>query len=403
MLFTPFTFPNGQSAKNRIFKSAMEEQLARHNAPTDSLVRLYDIWAKGGAGVLVTGNVMVSAKGKGSIHDVVLTDESSMPALQDWAKAGTQDGTLLIMQINHAGKQSPKVLSPTPVAPSAVPLKGMESMINPPRELSEEEIITIIRQFARTAQIAEKAGFSGVQIHGAHGYLVSQFLSPHHNQRSDKWGGSLENRMRFLLEIYQAIRAVVGKGFLVGVKLNSADFQKGGFDETDSIAVVATLSELGIDFIEISGGNYESPAMFAPKESTRKREAFFIDYAQKVRAVSQVPLIITGGFRSQSAMNDALTGGDLDLVGIARPFALMPDLPKRLQNGTYTPVDTPRIVTGFHPVDSKVGAVLELQWYMEQMKLIAQDKAPNPKLSPWKVLAKTLWENGKAGLATGRV
>lgn len=276
-------------------------------------------------------------------------------------------------------------------------------MINPPRELSEEEIITIIRQFARTAQIAEKAGFSGVQIHGAHGYLVSQFLSPHHNQRSDKWGGSLENRMRFLLEIYQAIRAVVSKDFLVGVKLNSADFQKGGFDETDSIAVVATLSELGIDFIEISGGNYESPAMFAPKESTRKREAFFIDYAQKVRAVSQVPLIITGGFRSQSAMNDALTGGDLDLVGIARPFALVPDLPKRLQNGTYTPVDTPRIMTGFNPVDSKVGAVLELQWYTEQMKLIAQDKAPDPKLSPWKVLAKTLWENGKAGLVTGRV
>ena len=402
MLFQPFTFKNGQTAKNRFFKSAMEEQLAKHSQPTEQLVRLYDTWAKGGAGVLVTGNVMVADNGKGSIDDVVLTDGRSMDTLKAWAKAGTQNDTLLIMQINHAGKQSPKVINPVPVAPSAVALKGMDGFINPPRALADNEIETIIQEFIQTAKIAEQAGFSGVQIHGAHGYLVSQFLSPHHNQRTDKWGGSLENRMRFLVEIYQGIRAVVRPEFLVGLKLNSADFQKGGFDENDSIQVVQKMSELGIDFIEISGGNYESPEMLTAKASTQKREAFFIDYAEKARKVSQVPLIITGGFRSQLAMNDALNSGHLDFIGIARPLALMPDLPNQIKNGTYQTITTERIKTGFAPADKKLGAVLEMDWYMYQMALIGQGKQPNPKLSPWKVLLKTLWENGKAGLSTGR-
>ena len=402
MLFQPFTFKNGQTAKNRFFKSAMEEQLAQHNQPTAQLVRLYDTWAQGGTGVLVTGNVMVADNGKGSINDVVLSDERSMDTLKAWANAGTQNDTLLIMQINHAGKQSPKVINPTPVAPSAVALQVMDGFINPPRALADNEIETIIQEFIQTAKIAEQAGFSGVQIHGAHGYLVSQFLSPHHNQRTDKWGGSLENRMRFLVEIYQGIRAVVSPSFLVGLKLNSADFQKGGFDENDSIQVVQKMSELGIDFIEISGGNYESPEMLTAKASTKQREAFFIDYAEKARKVSQVPLIITGGFRSEQAMNDALNSGHLDFIGIARPLALMPDLPNKIKNGTYQTITTERIKTGFAPVDKKLGAVLEMDWYMYQMALIGQGKQPNPKLSPWKVLLKTLWENGKAGLSTGR-
>ncbi len=402
MLFQSFSFSNGKTAKNRFFKSAMEEQLAQQNQPTMSLVQLYDSWAKGGAGVLVTGNVMVAENGKGSINDVVLTDERSLPTLQQWAKAGTQNDTLLIMQINHAGKQSPKVLSPTPVAPSEVALQGMDGFINPPRALTEPEIDALIQQFATTAKIAEKAGFSGVQIHAAHGYLISQFLSPHHNRRQDKWGGSLENRMRFLVDIYHAIRAVVQPDFLVGLKLNSADFQKGGFDETDSLQVVQKMAELGIDFIEISGGNYENPEMLSVKDSTRKREAFFLDYAEKARAICPVPLIITGGFRSESAMNEALQSGHLDFIGIARPFALLPDLPNQIKQGSYRTLETHRIKTGFAPVDNKLGAVLEMDWYMAQMRLIGQGKQPNLKLSPWKVLFKTLWENGKAGLSTGR-
>lgn len=402
MLFQSFTFPNGTTAKNRFFKSAMEEQLAIDNQPTQTLVNLYRTWALGGAGVLVTGNVMVSPNGKGLVGDVVVSDDRSLPMLKAWADAGKTAGTLMIMQINHAGKQSPKAVNREPVAPSAVPLVGMDGFINPPRALQAVEIEQIIGEFITTAQIAQKAGFSGVQIHAAHGYLISQFLSPHHNQRNDEWGGSLDNRMRFLIKIYEGIRASVRPDFLVGVKLNSADFQKGGFDENDSLAVVAKLSELGIDFIEISGGNYESPQMLTAKQSTKEREAFFIDYVKKMRKISQVPLIITGGFRSKQAMNEALTSGDLDLVGIARPFALVPDLPKQIQNGTYRTLTTNRIQTGIAFIDKKAGAMLEMNWYMSQMRLIGEGKSPNPDLSAWQVLFKTLWDNGKAGLSTGR-
>lgn len=402
MLFESFTFKKGVTAKNRFFKSAMEEQLAEQNGVSRKLVKLYDTWAKGGAGVLVTGNVMVSTSGKGSVDDVVLADDSDLPMLTGWAMAGTQNDTLLIMQINHAGKQSPKAVNAEPVAPSAVPLKGMDGFINPPRALSIDEIQTLVQQFATTARIAEQAGFSGVQIHAAHGYLISQFLSPRHNRRDDEYGGSLENRMRFLIEIYQAIRQAVSDKFLVGVKLNSADFQKGGFDESESVQVIAKLSELGIDFIEVSGGNYESPAMLNNKKSSQKREAYFLDYAHKARAVSQVPLIITGGFRSQSAMEDALNSGELDFIGIARPLAVVPDLPNQIQNNTYQTVELPPIRTGVAKLDKSLGSILEMGWYMYQMEQIGKGREPNANTSAWKILLRTLIENGKAGLKTSR-
>ncbi|MCW9731984.1 NADH:flavin oxidoreductase/NADH oxidase family protein [Avibacterium sp. 20-15] len=403
MLFESFTFKNGKTAKNRFFKSAMEEQLAANNHVSGQLVKLYDTWAKGGAGILVTGNVMICQQGKGSPDDVVQSDDGDLPMLKKWATAGTQDNTLLIMQINHAGKQSPKALNAEPVAPSAVPLSGMESFFNPPRALTIPEIHTLIAQFAKTAQLAEQAGFSGVQIHAAHGYLISQFLSPHHNRRDDEYGGSLDNRMRFLVAIYQAIRAAVQPEFLVGVKLNSADFQKGGFDESESVQVIAKLSELGIDFIEVSGGNYESPVMLSSKPSSQKREAYFLDYAQKARTVSQVPLIITGGFRSQSAMNDALTSGELDFVGVARPFALVPDLPNQIQAGTYQTVELKPVATGVAKIDEKMGSVLEMGWYMYQMARMGVGKKPDPNTSAWRILWRTLWQNGKAGLKSSRV
>ncbi|HHF6595273.1 TPA: hypothetical protein ACPP6Z_001604 [Haemophilus influenzae] len=192
---------------------------------------------------------------------------------------------MLIMQINHASKQSSAVVNKTPLAPSTVPLVGMDGFINPPRELTADEINGFVQQFVQTVKIAEQECFSGVQIHAAHGYLIRQFLSLHHNRRQDQWSCNLENRMSFLLEIYTAIRTAVGKNFLVGVKLNSADFQD-SFDESESVQVVQKLSEMGINFIEVSSGNYESPQILSTKDSTRKLEAFFIDYAEKARAVS---------------------------------------------------------------------------------------------------------------------
>src|SRR5262249_42663702 len=150
--------------------------------------------------------------------------------LTQWARAATDAGAQIWMQLNHPGKQSPKGLNAYNVSPSAIPFrKDMAAFFDAPRELTNSQIEEIVQRFGRSAAIAKKAGFSGVQIHGAHGYLVSQFLSPHHNQRTDEWGGSAEKRRKFALAVYAEMRRQVGKDFPIGIKLNSADFQRGGF------------------------------------------------------------------------------------------------------------------------------------------------------------------------------
>lgn len=403
-LNTPLTLPNGQTVKNRLFKAAMSEQISAGNRPDAVYAELYRTWARGGAGILVTGNVMVDYTALGSADDVVIEDERDLDLLKNWAAAGTADNTLLLMQINHPGKQSPKDLSPAPVAPSAVPLGGgMAKFFNPPKALDDNDILMLIERFGKAAAIAEKAGFSGVQIHAAHGYLISQFLSPLHNRRTDKWGGNLENRMRFLLEIFRNIRNRTAKHFIVSVKLNSADFQKGGFSEEDSVRVVEKLVQEGVDLVEISGGNYESPAMLdGMRESTRQREAYFLDYADKVRAVCSVPLVITGGFRSQAAMEEAVESGKLDMVGLAKPFAIVPDLPNRIFNGGYQTLATPLRRTGVAAVDKMFGPMIELNWYMHQMKRIGRGLPPQPGKSAWYIFFRMLLTQGKGAFKRER-
>ncbi|MEC8429016.1 MAG: NADH:flavin oxidoreductase/NADH oxidase family protein, partial [Pseudomonadota bacterium] len=251
------TLPCGASAKNRLFKSAMSEQLADadHN-PSGKLFKLYQTWAEGGIGICVSGNIMVDRNALGEPKNVVLDEQSNLDRFRRWASAATQNGTEFWAQLNHPGKQIPNFLNKQPVAPSAIPLgNGLDKAFNCPRELTDNEIEAIIQRFATSAKLAQQAGFTGVQIHSAHGYLVNQFLSPHHNRRTDRWGGPLENRMRFLMEIYHNIRKAVGEDFPVAIKLNSADFQKGGFSEEDFLLVVQELDKLGIDLIEVSGGN----------------------------------------------------------------------------------------------------------------------------------------------------
>lgn len=404
LLNQPIRLPNGQTFKNRFFKGAMSEQLAEDHRPSEGLISLYRRWAEGGAGVLVTGNVMVDRRALGGPKDVVVEDERDLPMLRRWAEAGKAQGTTLLMQINHPGKQSPKDLSPEPVAPSAVALGGsLAKFFNPPRALSETEIEELIERFANTARIAEKAGFSGVQIHAAHGYLISQFLSPLHNQRQDQWGGDLDNRMRFLLEIYRQIRARTSRDFIVGVKLNSSDFQRGGFSEAESIQVVEKLVEAGVDSIEISGGNYESPAMLeGVKSSTKAREAYFLDYAAQVRKVCPIPLTVTGGFRSEQAMNAAIESGQVDLIGLAKPFAIMPDLPNRILQGNYQTLQLKPIRTGLKKIDSVIGSTLEMGWYFYQMERLSQGKAANLNYSPWRLLFRILWQQGRKGFRKER-
>ncbi|AZT85122.1 NADH:flavin oxidoreductase/NADH oxidase family protein [Marinobacter sp. NP-4(2019)] len=385
-LSQPLTLRNGAVIPNRFAKSAMSETLGTiDNRVTKDLVRLYRTWAEGGTGLSITGNVMVDRRHIGEPQNVVLEDERDLELLKAWAEAGKVGGNQIWMQLNHPGKQSPKMLNRDPVSPSAVPFrKEMRSMFATPRALTGPEIEDIIRRFAKSAAIAEKAGFSGVQIHGAHGYLVSQFLSPHHNQRSDEWGGTAEKRMRFVLEVYKAIRGATGDGFNVGIKLNSADFQRGGFTEEESLAVIEALADRGIDLVEISGGNYENPAMAKGagvgkengevKQSTLAREAYFLEFAEKVRERVDVPLMVTGGFRTETGMADAITSGATDLVGIARPLAVEPDCPKRIMAGeSFTSAVKP-IKTGIRLIDDM--ALMEVSWYTRQLGRMGKGKSP---------------------------
>lgn len=394
-LDTPLTLKNGTVIRNRFVKSAMSEQLgdAAHN-PVPGLATAYRRWADGGIGLSVSGNIMIDRRALGEPHNVVLDDESDFDAFRHWTRAATENGAHLWAQLNHPGKQIPAFIAREPVAPSAIPLgRGLEKAFNTPRAMTDAEIRTTIQRFADAAMQAKSVGFTGVQIHGAHGYLVSQFLSPRHNQRSDQWGGSAENRMRFVLEIYHAMRLAVGDDFPIGIKLNSADFMKDGFSEDDSIAVVRALADVGIDLIEISGGTYESPSMMGDgadqrPESTRRREAYFLAYAEKIRAESTVPLVVTGGFRSAAAMTDAITSNATDMVGLARPLALQPDLPKLATADPAFRLDWREPTTGLKGLDTAM--MLGLVWYEQQIHRLARAQAPKASLSAWRAVWATM-------------
>ena len=269
-------------------------------------------------------------------------------------------------------------------------------MFPPPKELGDEEIWSIIRKFAISARLAKKVGFTGVQIHAAHGYLINQFLSPRHNQRVDQWGGPLENRMRFLLEVYKATRLEVGDNFPISVKLNSADFTKDGFSETDSIQVIEKLAEAGIDLVEVSGGSYENLSFVhgngADNNPEKGDEVFFLDHAKKARQNVNVPLMVTGGFRTQYSMNKALADLSTDFIGLGRPLVLDPDFAKKILNGQDSSIEVKPRPTGVSSVDNN--AMIICQWYEQQLALIGRGKNPDPSLNMWKVLLTVLATQG---------
>ena len=387
--------------KNKMIKGAMSEALANHAGQPNHLhLGLYEAWAKGGLGCAITGNVMVDFRAKNEPGVVVIETERDLEPLKQWAAIGKKHGMVQLVQLSHPGRQCPKGLNKETVAPSAVPFSPALAMsFGTPRALREDEILDIIQRFATSAAICEKAGFEGVQLHGAHGYLISQFLSPLTNKRQDQWGGSAENRMRFLLEIYKAVRAATSEQFIISVKLNSADFQRGGITEEDVIATFKAIDAAGIDLIEISGGSYEAPAMAGVKQEKRKastiaREAYFLDFAEKIRKQVQCKLMVTGGFRTAAGMNAALESGACDFIGMARPFAVEPDVTNRLIAGQDVRYAVDKIKTGISMIDKM--AIMEVIWYAAQFKDIAEGKRPNPKLSPLKVFFHYLKGNLKA-------
>ena len=393
--------PCGCTIKNRIIKAAMTEGIAdKFDHPTAKHQTLYKTWAKGGAAVLITGNIMVDRRYLERAGNVVVENEIGLNQLTAWADATHEGGAQLWAQISHPGRQCPRLVNTKPLSASEVQLK-LISNFGKPKAATEADIQDVIQRFANTAKILQKAGFDGVQIHGAHGYFISQFLSPNTNQRTDEWGGSLENRARLLLEIVASVRKAVGPNFPVALKLNSSDFQKGGFSLEDCIQVVKWLNNTTLDLLEISGGTYEQLEFFKQdseevRESTKKREAYFLEYAKTIQAVAQMPLMVTGGFRSLAGMNDALEQGDCDAIGIGRPFCLDPDFPNKMfaKSLDKLPVYESNLVLGkgFLGPNSSSKSLQALNnqsqagWYYHQIEQLAAGHAANEYFSPRKAL-----------------
>lgn len=416
----PLTLPCGQIIPNRLMKSAMTEGLAdTYDHATERHQTLYRRWSNGGAGLLISGNVMIDRRYLEKAGNVVIEDESGMTALQAWAAAGQEGGNQFWMQISHPGRQCAKLNNRQPVSASDVQLH-LAGGFAKPRTLEESEIEEIIQRYATTAGIAQKAGFSGVQLHGAHGYLISQFLSPVTNQRTDQWGGSLKNRARLLLRTITATRERVGVTFPISVKLNSADFKKGGFSLDECVKVVSWLGDAGIDLLEISGGSYEAPQLMGftgdadttelpQRQSTREREAYFLDYTQAIRKVATMPVAVTGGFRSRAAMLDALSGDELEMVGLARPFAANPELARGLLDASLTQVPAiereKRLGPGPLSQNSTINLVKmitiqgQMGWFVEQINRLADNQPLNPGIGILPAMIKMVRAEMKAAKA----
>jgi len=398
ILNRPLELPCGLILKNRLVKAAMTEGLAGPDGlPNEKHARLYRTWAEGGVGVSITGNVMIDGSHLERPGNVILDhlpDESERAAFRAWAEAGSAEGCQMWMQLSHSGRQTQKRVNPNPKSASDVALKLPGGQFAKPSPLTGDEISGLIERFATAALVAKECGFSGVQVHGAHGYLISQFLSPRSNRRTDEWGGSLENRARLLRSVVSAVRERAGSDFAISVKLNSSDFQKGGFGPDDANRVVAWLRDDGVDLVELSGGTYEQPKMLQlegiePAEeikvraSTRERESYFQSFAADLKGKAGVPLMVTGGFRTAAGMADAISEDGISAIGVARPMCGDPDCVKKLLvNGEDLPrfekvLGSPRSFFGIHSplkLVKVVSSFAVMAWYYDQIVLMAEGR-----------------------------
>lgn len=411
----PLELPCGLKLSNRIVKAALEESLGSgDNQPNEYIYRLYQRWAKGSFGLILTGNVQVDDRYPGLMTDLMIPNEGTVD-LDKWkryAEACQCHGTPAIVQINHAGRQSPlgkRSLRQPTIAPSPIPMSIGENIIaktiqrvaiGTPKEMTHADIDEAIGKFAHAAEIMFKAGFAGVEIHGSHGYLISSFLSPKTNRRTDEYGVTPKSRMTFLFRVVDAIRAVVPLTFAVGVKINSADFSTGGLTEDETEDQIRWINEHGgFDFIEISGGTYEAPTMFGREDRTRRREAYFIEFAAKVRHLTTIPLIVTGGFRSRRGMNEAILSNACDMVGIGRPICLQFNLPEILLDENISDENARALsytirgtaIFNLLPING-VGAGIGTIWHNWQMHRVAiENREPDPTLTVYTQILRILY------------
>lgn len=360
LLAQPLTLPCGAVLKNRIAKSAMSDSLGDGaGAPTNEQIRLYERWARGGVALSIIGEVQGTPYFAEKPGNLVLDGHSDQEAFERLAAAGAMGNAQLWLQLGHAGAMADPAIS-TPKGPSALDLPGLTC-----GALSLDEVHALPSEFAGTASLAKKFGFGGVELHAAHGFLLNQFLSPLFNKRADAYGGSLQNRMRLLLDVIGAVRQAVGPEFPVGIKLNATDQLEGGFAEDESLEVVAAVNETGIDLIDISGGTYFPGA--ASSSDRSGSGPYYLDFANRVRAKTTIPLMVTGGFKTLAQAQSAIADGCADVIGLARALVVDPELPSFWLSGQRGEPQYPRFK---NPPEGGVTA-----WYTMQITQHAKGAA----------------------------
>lgn len=372
-LFKPLDLPCGVRLKNRIAKASMSDSLGDGTGhPSVAQNRLYARWAQGGAAVSIIGEVQGSPGFAEKPGNLVLNEAADLDRFRGLAQAGTLNGSQLWMQLGHAGAMA---FPPTsaPKGPSALDLPGLLC-----EALTPQEIAALPGEFATTARLAQAAGFGGVQVHAAHGFLLSQFLSPLFNRRDDAYGGDIAGRARLVLEVVDAVRRAVGPSFPVAIKINATDQLDGGLVEDEALAVLAMLDRTGIDLIDISGGTYFPGAKSA--SDSGGGGPYFTDFALRARTVISKPLMVTGGFKTRAQAVAALASGAADVVGLARALIIAPDLPSRWQQDQVSEPAFPRFT------DPPEGGITA--WYTMGLTAIGEDAAgPDPDDLPAAIAA----------------
>lgn len=322
VLSTPLELPCGVVLKNRLAKAAMSDSLGDGAGnPTDEQIELYRRWSSGGAAVSLVGEVQVDHRYPEKPGNLVLEPSADMAQFTSLADVGSAHNAQVWPQLGHAGALAHLPIS-RPAGPSALDLEGLQC-----DALTSSEVDVLPAVYAAAAARAQAAGFSGVEIHAGHGFLLSQFLSPLFNHRSDRYGGTIEARSRLLLDIVRQVRTQVGPEFAIAVKINSSDQLEGGLTEDDALAAISLLGNESVDLIDISGGTYFPGA---PSSSDRRTPGpYFVDFAMRAQGVTDVPLMLTGGFKTRGEAADAVSSGAADVVGLARTMALDPGLPAK--------------------------------------------------------------------------
>lgn len=385
LMAEPIKLPCGAVIKNRLIKSAMSDSLGDGKGnPTHAQARLYERWALGGIGLSIIGEVQTDPRYPERPGNLILNQDSDMAALKAFTSRAVSNGMHLWPQLGHAGGLSYYPIG-MPKGPSSISVDDFQC-----ENMTPEDIARLPSNFALAATIAKATGFTGVQIHAAHGFLLSQFLSPLFNKRSDAYGGSIKNRCRIIVEVINAVRGAVGCDFPVGIKINSSDQLEGGLTQQDALAAIRLLDKTSVDLIEISGGSY-FPGAPSSSEGT-SGGPYFTEFAAQARTVTNKPLVVTGGFKKYDQASKALQSGVADFIGLGRALILKPDLPNQWLTGKKTNPSFPKfnstppggITAWFSMRLTAIGEDAEGDWHMDIDSAIQEyEKRDQLRVGSW--------------------